>query len=83
MQIFFRYGIVIFAARVFLIAFCALAQTSSAIAQSDWQKTIEGAKQEGKVAVSIPPSAELRKGIEDTFTKRFGVAVELQTSSAD
>jgi len=77
MQIFFRYGIVIFAARVFLIIFCALAQTSSAIAQSDWQKTIEGAKQEGKVVVSIPPSAELRKGIEDTFTKRFGVAVEL------
>jgi iron(III) transport system substrate-binding protein len=55
----------------------SFAQTSKGAAPNDWQKIVEAGKQEGKVVASIPPSAELRKGIEEAFTKRFGIAVEL------
>ncbi|HYA29947.1 MAG TPA: extracellular solute-binding protein [Acidobacteriota bacterium] len=43
----------------------------------EWQRLAEAAKVEGKLAVSIPPSAEFRKGIEETFGKRFGISLEL------
>jgi iron(III) transport system substrate-binding protein len=58
------------------------AGVQSAFAQSaagkiaDWDKTVDAAKKEGKVVVSIPPSPELRKGMEIAFTRRYGVAVE-------
>ncbi len=42
----------------------------------DWDRVIETAKKEGKVVVSIPPSPELRKGMEMAFTRRTGVGVE-------
>jgi iron(III) transport system substrate-binding protein len=53
------------------------AQTAKAAAQNDWQKIVEAAKQEGKVVISMPPSAELRKGIEDAFTTKYGIVLEL------
>lgn len=47
-------------------------------AQTDWEKTVELAKQEGTVVVSIPTSAELRKQTEAAFHKRFdGIKLEL------
>jgi ABC-type Fe3+ transport system substrate-binding protein len=52
---------------------------SLAFAQSkpgDWDKIVDAAKKEGKVVASIPPSAELRKGMEIAFTRRYGIAVE-------
>jgi hypothetical protein len=52
-------------------------QTAKAAAQNDWQKIVEAAKQEGKVVISMPPSAELRKGIEDAFTTKYGIVLEL------
>ncbi|MEK6601014.1 MAG: extracellular solute-binding protein, partial [Candidatus Binatota bacterium] len=36
----------------------------------------EAAKKEGRVVASIPPSPELRKGLEEAFTKRFGIVME-------
>ena len=45
-------------------------------AQSEWEKTIELAKKEGKVVVSLPASTELRAGIERAFEKRHGIDVE-------
>ena len=53
---------------------------SSAAAQAvktEWDKTLELAKKEGKVVVSIPASAELRKLIEDAFKKRYPIDIEL------
>jgi ABC-type Fe3+ transport system substrate-binding protein len=50
----------------------AMSQSKS----SDWDKTVEAAKKEGKVVASIPPSPELRKLMEITFTRRFGIGVE-------
>jgi ABC-type Fe3+ transport system substrate-binding protein len=53
----------------------ALAQ-SGAGKITDWDKTVEAAKKEGKIVASIPPSPELRKGMEIAFPRRYGVAVE-------
>src|SRR5512145_2055533 len=55
-----------------LSASFALAQSKSA----DWDKIVEAAKKEGKVVASIPPSPELRKGMEIAFTRRYGIGVE-------
>lgn len=43
---------------------------------SDWDKIVEAGRKEGKVVASIPPSAELRKLMELTFPKRYGIGVE-------
>jgi iron(III) transport system substrate-binding protein len=52
---------------------------ASVFAQSktgEWDKIVEAAKKEGKVVASIPPSPELRKGMEIAFTRRYGIGVE-------
>ena len=48
----------------------------------EWERTVEAAKKEGKVVVSLPASAELRRGIEKVFKQRFGIDAELTTGSA-
>ena len=54
----------------------ARAQTAKPGWQTEWEKTIELAKKEGKVVVSIPASTELRAEIEKHFEKRYGIDVE-------
>jgi iron(III) transport system substrate-binding protein len=54
----------------------ALAQSSQSTRSGDWEKIIEAGRKEGKVVASIPPSAELRKLMELTFPKRYGIGVE-------
>src|SRR3989337_1704288 len=56
------------------------AQTAKPPVQQDWEKTVESAKKEGKVVVSIPASAELRKQLESGFKKRFDIEVEVFTA---
>jgi iron(III) transport system substrate-binding protein len=56
------------------------AQTAKPSVPQDWESTIASAKKEGKVVVSIPASAELRKQLEDGFKKRFGIEVEVVTA---
>jgi iron(III) transport system substrate-binding protein len=48
----------------------------------EWEKTVAAGKKEGKVVVSVPVSAELRKGIETVFKQRFGIEAELNVSRA-
>jgi iron(III) transport system substrate-binding protein len=43
---------------------------------ADWDKIVEAGRKEGKIVASIPPSAELRKLMELTFPKRYGIGVE-------
>src|SRR5437764_4742124 len=45
--------------------------------QSEWNKIVEAGKKEGKVVVSVPSSAELRKEVERVFEQRFGIDAEL------
>jgi len=54
----------------------ALAQSSRAAGNADWDRVVDAAKKEGRVVAAIPPSPELRKGLEEAFTKRFGIVVE-------
>jgi iron(III) transport system substrate-binding protein len=56
-------------------------QTVKLGGQSEWEKTVEAAKREGKVVVSVPTSAELRKEFEAGFQKKFS-AIELELSVA-
>ena len=49
--------------------------------QVEWEKTIDAARKDGKVVAGVPASAELRKGLEETFAKRFpGVEIEVTTA---
>ncbi len=66
---------------VTLTPLTGLAQTSKSGTQSEWERTVEAAKGEGKVVVSIPTSAELRKEFETGFQKKFS-AIELELSVA-
>ena len=46
--------------------------------QLEWEKTVEGAKKEGKLVAALPASAELRKAIGEVFPKRFpGIELDL------
>lgn len=65
-----------FAFSVILCAIDAPAQTAKSAGQAEWDKIVEAARKEGKVVASIPPSAELRRGMEIAFTRRYGIGVE-------
>jgi ABC-type Fe3+ transport system substrate-binding protein len=43
---------------------------------AEWDKIVEAGRKEGKVVASIPPSAELRKLMELSFTRQYGIGVE-------
>jgi ABC-type Fe3+ transport system substrate-binding protein len=62
-------------AAILLYPHGAIAQTGQA-KPGEWDKIVEAARKEGKVVASIPPSAELRKGMEIAFTRRYGIGVE-------
>ncbi len=51
-------------------------QTAKPAWQIEWERTIEPAKKEGKIVISIPAAAELRQALEDGFKRRFGIPVE-------
>ena len=55
-------------------------QQSKAAGSTDWEQLVDTARKEGKVTISIPASAELRKQIEEQFKKRYGIEVEVFTS---
>src|SRR5262245_31591946 len=56
------------------------AQAKAQTWQVEWEKTLEAAKKEGKVTISIPASAEMRKQLEENFKKRHGIDVEVFTA---
>jgi ABC-type Fe3+ transport system substrate-binding protein len=43
---------------------------------AEWEKVVEAGRKEGKVVASIPPSAELRRLMELSFPRQYGIAVE-------
>jgi iron(III) transport system substrate-binding protein len=47
------------------------------MAQSDWEKSLQAAKKEGKIVVGIPARPELRKQLEAVFQPKFGIEMEL------
>src|SRR5687768_7412174 len=75
----------IFAVRCFLIFLLASLMSSPGFSgearspsSSEWERTVEAAKKEGKLVAAIPASAELRKVIGEIFPKRFpGIELDL------
>jgi iron(III) transport system substrate-binding protein len=57
----------------------AAAETKAAW-QLEWERTVDAGKKEAKIVAGIPASAELRKSLEEIFSKRFpGIELELTT----
>lgn len=67
-------------ARVLSLLLCALAAVPLAVRAQDWEKQwnawVAAAKQEGKLVVMGPPSAEVREALPTAFKARFGITVE-------
>ncbi|HWH77762.1 MAG TPA: hypothetical protein VNT76_10345, partial [Candidatus Binatus sp.] len=67
---------------LFALEFSLLA--GNAFSQSkipEWDKVLEAARKEGRVVVSIPTSAELRKEFEAGFSKVYpGIELELNVA---
>jgi iron(III) transport system substrate-binding protein len=61
---------------ILLMPVVVSAQSVRSVGPADWDRTIELAKKEGKVVVSLPASTELRAAIERLFEKRYGIDVE-------
>jgi len=68
--------LLLFILGAFLDANVVRGQTVQA-GQSEWDKIVEAGKKEGKVVVSVPASAELRKDVERSLKQRFGIDAEL------
>jgi iron(III) transport system substrate-binding protein len=69
---------------IFVLLFLNVTAVGAQPVQSksgEWERTVEAAKKEGKVVVSVPTSAELRKEFENGFQKRFS-GIELELSVA-
>jgi iron(III) transport system substrate-binding protein len=45
--------------------------------QAEWEQRRNAARKEGKVVMSIPPGAELRKALEGAVKQKFGIDIEL------
>src|SRR4051812_45469114 len=63
---------------LFLISMQVQAQVKGGA--QEWDRLVEAARKEGKVTVSIPASAELRKQLEENFKKKFAIELEVFTS---
>ena len=69
------------AASLFALTFESNAQSMKPVFPPDWEKVTDAAKREGRVVVSIPTSAELRKEFEGGFQKKFpGIELELSVA---
>ena len=44
---------------------------------AEWEKAVEEAKKEGKIALAIPPATELRTALEPLLKQKFGLEAEL------
>lgn len=59
---------------------CCPVLMAASPAWAQWEKVLEAARKEGKVVVSIPASAELRKIMEEAFRRGFpGIEIEMVT----
>ncbi|MDB5728383.1 MAG: ABC-type Fe3+ transport system periplasmic component, partial [Noviherbaspirillum sp.] len=51
-------------------------QAQSPNAMKEWEDTVAAAKKEGKVVVTGPPDAEVRRALPAAFKARFGITLE-------
>lgn len=65
---------------IFFLAPAVYGQPSRAAGSAEWDQLLDAARKEGKVTVSLPASAELKRQIEEQFKKRYGIEVEVFTA---
>jgi iron(III) transport system substrate-binding protein len=65
---------------VLLLVPAVYGQQSKAVGSAEWDKVVEAARKEGKVTVSLPASADMKKQVEEQFKKRYGLEVETYTA---
>ena len=65
---------------ILLSAPAANGQQDKTAGAVEWDKLVDAAKKEGKIAVSLPASAEMKKQVEEQFKKRYGIEVETFTA---
>jgi ABC-type Fe3+ transport system substrate-binding protein len=65
---------------VLMFAAAATGQQDKTSSAAEWDKLVDAAKKEGKVTVSLPASAEMKRQIEELFKKRYGIEVETFTA---
>ncbi len=53
---------------------------SQGAGSAEWESLLDAAKKEGKVTISVPASAEMKKQVEEHFKKRYGIEVEAFTA---
>ncbi|HEY3302816.1 MAG TPA: extracellular solute-binding protein [Candidatus Binatia bacterium] len=46
--------------------------------QEEWERILQAAKKEGKLAMIGPPGADRRDALTETFQKKFGISIEYQ-----
>jgi ABC-type Fe3+ transport system substrate-binding protein len=66
-------------AKTILFFICVLMVSESARAQwqAEWERVLEAARKEGKLVLNIPPSADLRKALEENLRQKFGIELEV------
>jgi len=64
----------------FLTAPGVYGQPTKTSGSMEWEQLVDAAKKEGKVTVSLPASAEMKKRVEEQFKKRYGIEVETFTA---
>jgi len=67
---------------VFLLGGPTPSSFSQTTWQAEWAQRQEAAKKAGKVVFNIPPSAQLRRALEDSIKRQFGFEVEVVPSAA-
>jgi iron(III) transport system substrate-binding protein len=70
------------AALLFFLCALALVPSVEAQWQSEWERVQAAARKEGKLVISIPPSADLRKALEEAVRQKFGIELEIVLSDS-
>ena len=71
---------VIILAWMFLVALAGLAHAGAAW-QEEWDRVLQAAKKEGKVAIIGPVGADRRDALTIAFEKKYGIGVEYHADS--
>jgi iron(III) transport system substrate-binding protein len=63
-----------------IFAPAANGQQDKTAGAAEWDKLVDAARKEGKVTVSLPASAEMKRQVEEQFKRRYGIEVETFTA---
>jgi ABC-type Fe3+ transport system substrate-binding protein len=65
---------------VLILAASVNGQQEKGAGTAEWDKVVDAARKEGKVTVSVPASAEMKRQLEQHFKKRYGIELETFTA---